>query len=514
MEKPVRLLVIGDRQSFYDGAFPDDVEIVHRKERVTEEDVLQSEVILVVGALSLNEIQLLIHKAAAYRLYVLEEVDLSLQRIWTEESYKKLKESKYIQILLEEKLEEWLFQLSVRFWTGRGGNRLGIGLIDLHRQISGTVKYHGNESLSIEARFGTELSPILSWRINQAVNQTRRRLQIYLECQCTENVQAELRIMRWKGGQVAGNAAVERISLPMQAPYEFDREQNGYLSLEIWAGGTGCLTVGNLHFRESRDGIGEFIPGGVRHSDSMGDEFFSYLDPGDCDPPLCVYFSGYRNQEGFEGYGMMRELGVPFLLLSDPRLEGGAFYVGSREYEENLERTIREALSKLGFTNKQLILSGLSMGTYGAMYYGASLLPHAILAGKPLMNGGTIAAVQRTIRPGVFNTAMDVLLKMEGRTDDIGVRNLDQRMWLRFDKADFSDTKFAIAYMQQDDYDPGAYERILEHLQRKKTCIYGKGFPGRHNDNSQGVVQWFKSQYRKILREDYGRQNLSDVLGS
>lgn len=59
--------------------------------------------------------------------------------------------------------------------------------------------------------------------------------------------------------------------------------------------------------------------------------------------------------------------------------------------------------------------------------------------------------------------------------------------------------------MQQDDYDPFAYENLLEHLKGKTVQIYGKGMSGRHNDNTDGIVQWFKRQYRKILQEDFGR---------
>ena len=202
---------------------------------------------------------------------------------------------------------------------------------------------------------------------------------------------------------------------------------------------------------------------------------------------------------------MMRKLGAPFLLLTDPRLEGGSFYLGSEEYETKVEQTIRDALEKLGFTNEQLIMSGLSMGTYGAIYYGTRLQPHAIVIGKPLMNAGDIAAAERTVRPGDFDTSLDVLLSLEGRTDDSAVQALNERMWNRFDRADFSKTKFAVAYMRQDDYDPKAYGDILEHQISDESNVYGKGMEGRHNDNSSGINQWFRMQYDRILKEDYGR---------
>lgn len=47
-----------------------------------------------------------------------------------------------------------------------------------------------------------------------------------------------------------------------------------------------------------------------------------------------------------------------------PRIEGGAFYLGSEDYENGIKDVIQGALDYLGFTHDQLILSGLSMGSF------------------------------------------------------------------------------------------------------------------------------------------------------
>ena len=88
---------------------------------------------------------------------------------------------------------------------------------------------------------------------------------------------------------------------------------------------------------------------------------------------------------------MMKRLGHPFILFADPRLEGGSFYLGSAEYEAKIKAVIEESLAKLGFTNKELVLSGISMGTTGAIYYGSKIGARAVIVGKPLINLGTIA---------------------------------------------------------------------------------------------------------------------------
>ena len=102
---------------------------------------------------------------------------------------------------------------------------------------------------------------------------------------------------------------------------------------------------------------------------------------------------------------MMRSLGCPFLLFSDPRVDGGMFYLGSQELESSIHKIIQEHLDFLGFTERDLILSGMSMGTYGAVYYGSEFRPRAIVLSKPLGNLGTIAQRGRLRLPKVFPTA-------------------------------------------------------------------------------------------------------------
>ena len=59
--------------------------------------------------------------------------------------------------------------------------------------------------------------------------------------------------------------------------------------------------------------------------------------------------------------------------------------------------------------------------------------------------------------------------------------------------------------MYEDDYDDTAYDRLLSELHSSGVQVYGKGLHGRHNDNSAGIGAWFKSQYERVLREDFNR---------
>ena len=71
---------------------------------------------------------------------------------------------------------------------------------------------------------------------------------------------------------------------------------------------------------------------------------------------------------------------------------------------------------------------------------------------------------------------------------------------------DWSNTRFAVAYMIEDDLDSDAYEKLLFHIKDAGVRIYGKGLHGRHNDNTPGIVGWFMNQYREIIRNDFDRE--------
>ena len=153
-------------------------------------------------------------------------------------------------------------------------------------------------------------------------------------------------------------------------------------------------------------------------------------------------------------------------------------------------------------------MSGISMGSCGALYYGCDIRPHAEIVGKPLVNLGNIAANERLLRPGGFPTSLDALRYLTGEEGSRGVLNLNRKFWRKFDGADWNHTKFIVSYMLEDDYDPEAYATLLEHLQTGGVQVYGRGIHGRHNDNTSAIVQWFSYQYRKVLQEDFDRKEL------
>ena len=199
------------------------------------------------------------------------------------------------------------------------------------------------------------------------------------------------------------------------------------------------------------------------------------------------------------------ELGCPFILVTDPRSEGGAFYLRDSEFEQMITDYVTDKLDELGLTKDELVLSGASMGTFGSLYYGSKLSPHALLLAKPLANMGNVARNERILRAGGFATSLDILMKNYDNLSDEAIEQLNNRMWDRFDSADWSHTKFIISYLYEDDYDPDGYPSILSHLKSSGVEVYGKGSHGRHTDNSANVMAWFKSQYNNLLHDDFSR---------
>lgn len=396
--------------------------------------------------------------------------------------------------------------LSTSLFGGGYGDKLFPSTIQIHSSFRGTISYQGLDDVSLEGNFGDDFQQIAYWPDNFIVYKNLP-IELWLEFEKQGNCEFRFVIRKiWSGG--VDNFFEEEVysEVDLQKAIVVDsKEEDFFITVSVEARGRGSLKLGNLHQRWSRKQFGKFFLGGNILHDKIRDEINYFFHPGDFKPPLAVYFAGYRPAEGFEGYRMMKNLGCPFLLFSDPRLEGGAFYLGSEELEEKIKDTIRYYLQYLGLTHKDLILSGLSMGTFPALYYGAFFEPRAVIVGKPLANLGTIARRGRLDAPGVFNTSFDVLKHQTGGVSYQHMDDLDRRFWNVFKKADFTQTTFGLSYMKDEDMDSRAYDQLVEHLCYTGAKILSKGTSGRHNDDTATNVAWFLHFYSMVLDSEFGR---------
>ena len=402
--------------------------------------------------------------------------------------------------------QKLLNELSTSLFGGGYGDKLFPSTIQIHPSFKGSVSYQGFEHVTLDGKFSDSFSQVAHWSYNTMVGEDVP-IELWLEYEKQGDCEFRLVIRKIWSGAVDEFFEEEIYSEDdlQQAIVVDNKDTNFYITVSIEARGKGKLKLGNLHQRWSRKQFGKFVLGGNILHDNIRDEINYFFHPGDFKPPLAVYFAGYRPAEGFEGYFMMKNLGCPFLLFSDPRLEGGAFYLGSEELENKVKKTIQHYLDYLGFNSKDLILSGLSMGTFPSLYYGAAFEPRGVIVGKPLANVGTIARRGRIEAPGVFNTSFDILRHQTGGVSYQDMENLDRRFWNTFKKANFTQTTFGLSYMKDEDMDSKAYDQLVEHLCYTGAKILSKGTSGRHNDDTDTNVTWFLHFYNMILEAEFGR---------
>lgn len=447
-----------------------------------------------------GELEPLQEAVTTYALFVTSKVNI-------QGKMRQLYDRKMGRSIEEADIQRFLLQEVKYFFPKPYGEKFNPQNIAVAQGFSGFVKWKGNCSVILRGNFGKEFQQAAYWRNNIPVYRGQA-LDFWLEYRKSPEVEVSLVIMK-----IAMRTASEIVQKwefgekELKQVIRIENDQtDSWLFASLRAKGEGELQIIALHDRHSRGDHGYFLPGGERYVTSEREEIFCYFDPGDRKPPLNVYFSGYKTRQGFEGYRMMKGMGTPFLLMSEPRLEGGSFYMGSGEYERMMTDVIKSHMARLGFSADQVILSGLSMGTYGALYYGCDIEPHAIILGKPLASIGNVAANEKYLRPGGFPTSLDVLLYLCGGTDREAAERLNHRFWDKFDASDWSRTKFIISYMIEDDYDKNAYKTLISHLRSGGVQVYGKGIHGRHNDDTNGIVGWFASQYEKVLQEDFMRR--------
>ncbi|ARJ50755.1 accessory Sec system protein Asp2 [Staphylococcus lutrae] len=386
------------------------------------------------------------------------------------------------------------------------GDRISPANALVDRHFNGSIIYEGNDALVLTGHFGDTFQPIITWKMYLFYDGGKVN-EIWPEYTCTGDVDIRFtfRLVDTEDmNHISRTFVLDRTNLdqPLSIP---SQGKDAFVLISAEAKGTGTLRMGAFHKRWSRMDLGAFILGGERYVDPYREEFIHYFDPRDFKPPLAVYFSGYRTAEGFEGYYMMREFKCPFLLIADLRLEGGAFYMGSSHFEAQIVKVIKEKLDFLGFKEDELIISGLSMGSFGALYYGAQIEPGAIIVGKPLVNIGNIATDMRLRRPEEFGTALDILMKNEKAVDHAAAQRLNQKFWHTFQQAHLKETTVAVSYMEDDDYDLNAFDMLLPVLTKKHVHVMSRSIPGRHNDDTLTINSWFINFYKMILEKRYGR---------
>lgn len=448
-----------------------------------------------------EEVEPLFWAVRAYCLFVTDRV------VCSQATLQSLAERKG-RVISCEHIGQFLAQDARNFYSAkRAREKQYLKELGIAQGFRGAVQWRGVYELVLSGDYGEHYTPLVFWR-NSVPVPSGSSVDVWLEYEKDPEISVQLHVKQFAKGEAAA----------LQQQWVIDEAQmqevlclqntlaSGELFFSLMGRGSGTLRLRNLHARTSRRGYGHFLPGGERFSTEKGEELFCYFDPGDLKPPLTVFFADRGDGEGFDGYSLMRKWGGPFLLISESRLESGAGYLGSGDYENQIMCAIRAYMKELGFMPQDVVFSGISMGAFGALYYGCEVAPHAILAGKPLADLGDVAMNERLQRPNGFPMSLELLKLHTGRLDADAAASFNQRFWEKFQTSDWSNTQFYICYMLEDDYDAKAYERLLEHLASDEVQVFGKGIHGRHRDNDMEVMKWFENQYQKLLEREYGRK--------
>ena len=494
----IKVLILTENIDKFSSDYPAEIKILTwDKKYLKSHDYI--DILVLDRCIDEEESQALFEITRAYTVFYMEDLRLDgVTRRFINMRLGEVMSLDALKILISLKGKDYYQQP-----YGEKANPKDIGIA---QGFEGSIKWNGQYSVELDGDYGSSFNQIVFWKYNIPVSDGMS-LDLWLEYTKDDSVEILLEIRKFVGGSISDVSNIWTYNeIEMQDEICIENDNiDGVLFVSLKASGKGKLSVIALHDRYSRRGIGEFMVGGERYVTSDREEIFAYFDPGDLKPPLAVYFSGYKTMEGFEGYYMMRKMGCPFLLIAEQRFEGGGFYIGSKEYEDLMVEIINKYLSKLGFYPEQLILSGISMGTIGSLYYGCDFRPHALILGKPLASLGDIALNERLNRPAGFPTSLDLLNHYADGMGEKHIDTLNNRVWNKIRDTDFGHTKFIVSYMFEDDYDRTAYDRLLSELNSAGVQVYGKGLHGRHNDNTAGIGAWFKGQYDRILKEDFNR---------
>ncbi|MEG1486121.1 accessory Sec system protein Asp2 [Lactococcus sp.] len=400
---------------------------------------------------------------------------------------------------------EAFFEFIKKNYVNPWGTSIDNSMVEINENFEGSVTKKGSALYILDGDFGSDYQQVMLWKNKWGAS---GRVNFYPEMSSLGQVSYFWRIYYRNNGN---SQKVQYVDIyPEQIKDGQVYFNLGFsefpVNFGLFVKGYGRVQIGSLHIRYGLEGDNFLAMGGRRivQPNHMGEELGYYFNAGDLKPPLNVYFSGFRPSEGYEGRWMMGSLGSPFILVYDPRLVGGSFYRGPG-LEEELIKVIQEKLQLLGFSKNELILSGLSMGTYAALYYGSQLEPHAVIVGKPLANIGGLAVNSRMFAPYGWDLAMDTIIHLTGELTHESAEALDEEFWGKFESANFSETAFFIVHMLQDTDKP--FKRIFDYLKKAYPTakILHKGLEGRHNDNTRGVTGWFYKQYQQMLISDFNR---------
>lgn len=411
---------------------------------------------------------------------------------------------------IQEELQFLIDHLQERYFSDQSGIRFSPQNFLFNETAVDQFTYPDSHHVLFEVNTNSQWTYLGSYRISAYLD-PNKTFDFWLEAK-SKGVKLRLRFYLQPStgdGDPAQNKVyqIDDSSQEWHLQLAASKEER-FTSVVLEGKGKGKVCLGDFHERWSRQGLGVFFPGGQRIVNPHNrEEIAFYFNPGDLKPPLNVYFSGARQLEGFEAYPLFRSLHAPALLFTDMRLEVGQFYDDAAGFmAAQIKKTILKYLHKLHFGRSQLIMNGISMGTYPALKYGADLGVYMINVAKPLADLGYIASRYALQRPGQFAAIFDIDFQIAGDLTTDSLQKMDQEFWQEFNRQDLRKTRVFVSYMKNDDYDNHALSKLKASPAIDKAAQFSyKGFAGRHNDDPT-VTNWFISRLKEVMSQDFERK--------
>lgn len=352
------------------------------------------------------------------------------------------------------------------------------------------LQRQGDFSTQFEGEFGENWQQLGTLKAGTSDFQSGRANEVWLEYNHTEKAEPALLFVFYKNGEVLTQQLIADQSLRQLTTVAPPEDYENYEIL-VLGKGQGTLDFYVIHQRASRHGLGHLLPGGTWQLTKENEEVLSYFNPGDRQKPLIVSFADTRlHVDGFEMQEALNRLGTPYLLFTDARVQGGAFDIGTAEYEATIIRIIKQKMKTLGLRAEDLILMGASMGSYPALYYAADLNPAAVVIAKPIVNLGTFTAGSTISRGFDYGWRLDVRRYLSGyvRPDDNVAMN--EKLWKHIENTNWTNIKVALFSMSQDEYDGQSLGQLLDFFAKHNVPVKHESEEGQHTEKLDEMVDF------------------------
>jgi accessory secretory protein Asp2 len=275
------------------------------------------------------------------------------------------------------------------------------------------------------------------------------------------------------------------------------------LTVQLYLKGSGKIRIGKIWTYRDKAGLGHFLPGDMKTTTPDNEAIYSYHIPGKQPKKLIVGFSGALNEVPQYERQSMAKFGTPVLLFMDLRERSGVFHLGrgmNTSYEETLIAIIDEKLSENGLTRKDLILTGWSMGSFSALYYGLKMQAGHIIPCKPVVHLGKVTADTWLIYKN-DGTMIDARQYLTGRTDAADTEHLDGLLDDIIVTTDTAQTNVHAFAMENDELDRSIawFEQDLKPHVKQLSLETHKGF---HADARKEMGYFILNTLRTIIEGD------------